>query len=137
LTRNRRPGVILTRLSSDDKYEPDSSLQRLLDLDGEIWDVGDGYWVKIEVRKIEPTARKPHGINYSLCLFSPDDERLVCFDNAHPVKTGSGPAGKLSETNDHAHRGDRVEAYRYADAEALMTDFWAAVETALKEKGAQ
>jgi hypothetical protein len=127
----------LTKLSPDDKYDPDGSLQRLLDLDGEIMDMGDGYWVKFDVHKIEPDEMRPHGIAYSLCLFSPDDERLVCFDNAHPVATGCGPSKKRTEVSDHVHAGAQVKPYAYSNAEALMADFWQAVETVLDAKGVQ
>ncbi len=47
--------------------------------------MGGCCWVKIEARKGKPGEGKPHGIDDSLCLFSPDDNRLVCFDNPHPV----------------------------------------------------
>ncbi|MDE1938229.1 MAG: hypothetical protein KGI68_04340 [Alphaproteobacteria bacterium] len=104
-------------------------------------DMGDGYWVKIEARKVEPSEGRPHGIDYSLCLFSPDDDRLVCFDNAHPVSSGSGsgsgPARKRSGTNDHVHRGVRIRPYGYTDAEQLMEDFWCAVEETLRMRGVQ
>ncbi len=128
---------ILTKLSSDDNYDPNGSLQRLLDLDGEIMDMGEGYWVKIEVRKIEPTRHRPQGIAYALCLFSPDDERLICFDNAHPISVGSGPARKTTEASDHVHKKARVQPYGYSDPEKLMSDFWTCVDEALKERGVQ
>jgi len=127
----------LTKLSSGDKYDPDGSLQRLLDLNGEIMDMGEGYWVKFDVHKIEPGEKRPHGIAYSLCLFSPDDERLVCFDNAHPVAVGRGPSKKRMEVSDHMHLGPQIKPYVYSDAEELMIDFWKAVETVLGAKGVQ
>ena len=127
----------MTKLSSDDKYDPEESLQRLLDLNGEIMDIGEGYWVKFDVHKIEPDEKRPHGIAYSLCLFSPDDERLVCFDNAHPVTVGSGPSKKQTEISDHVHVGAKIKPYAYSDAEELMADFWQAVETVLNAKGVQ
>lgn len=114
---------------------PDGSLQRLLDLDGEIMDMGDGYRVKIEVRKVDPSPKRPHGINYSLCLFSPEGERVIGFDNAHPVAIGTSPARKLSATNDHTHKGSWIRPYDYVDAETLMSDFWTDVDKMLKSKG--
>ncbi|HEY0281993.1 MAG TPA: DUF6516 family protein [Rhizomicrobium sp.] len=127
----------MTKLSSDDKYDPDGSLQRLLDLNGEIMDMGDGHWVKFNVHRIEPDEKRPHGIAYSLCLFSPDDERLVCFNNAHSVATGSCPSKKQTEISDHVHVGEQIKPYAYSDAEELMSDFWQAVETVLSAKGVQ
>lgn len=127
----------MTKLSSSDKYDPDGSLQRLLDLNGEIMDMGGGYWVKFDALKIEPNEKRPHGIAYSLCLFSPDDKRLVCFDHAHPVATGSGPSKKRADVSDHVHTGEQIKPYVYSNAEALMADFWQAVETVLNAKGVQ
>ena len=123
------------KLSSGDKYNRDGGLERLLDLDGLIMEMGEGYCVKIDARRVEPAPGKPHGIDYSLCLFSPDDERLVCFDNAHPVGTGSGPARRLSATRDHVHIGGDAKPYDYTSAEDLMVDFWSAVDRVLKAKG--
>jgi hypothetical protein len=40
----------------------DVGLSTLLELDGEIYDQGDGYWVKIEARRVVPTRQIPHGI---------------------------------------------------------------------------
>ena len=59
----------------------------LLDLDGQVFvvDPDGGYWVKFTVTRIPVSAEKPHGIDYSLTLHGPDGERLVGFDNAHPV----------------------------------------------------
>jgi hypothetical protein len=129
----------LTKLSAVDKYrlrDKDHTLERLLDLDGEIFGVGEGHFVKIEAMRIKPTDSKPHGIDYSLCLLSPGGKRLVCFDNAHPVATGRTPSKKLSSTNDHYHdqRGSR-KPYAYSNAATLLDDFWTEVERVLKDKG--
>ncbi|HEY4940136.1 MAG TPA: DUF6516 family protein [Rhizomicrobium sp.] len=96
-------------------------------------DQGDGFWVTIRVSKVEPDALKPHGIDYSLCLLSPDDDCLLRFDNAHPIRVGR----KLTQTNDHVHKGGRVKPYVYSDPEELMKDFWNAVDEILKAKGVQ
>jgi hypothetical protein len=131
LETNEKEIAPLTRLSPDDKYDPDGPLQRLLDLDGEVLDQGEGYWVTIRVTKVEPDRQRPHGIDYSLCLLSPDDECLLRFDNAHPIQVGR----KLTETKDHVHKGGRMEPYIYSDPEKLMNDFWSAVDEILKAKG--
>jgi len=113
----------------------DPSLDALLDLDGHVFIVDEkaNFWVKFEVRRIEPTADKPHGLDYSLTLHNSDGERLVGFDNAHAV-TGSGPARKR-QTWDHKHRLKTVRPYEYRDAAALLADFWAAVDAILRERG--
>ena len=68
----------------------DRTLDRLLVLDGAVMEMGGGFWVSIKAVRIEPAGARPHGVNYSLCLFGPDDERIICFDNAHPVAIGRG-----------------------------------------------
>ncbi len=128
----------MNKLSSDDKSSArreDSSLPRLLDLDGEILEVGKGYWVEIRAKKVPPTPAKPHGVDYSLSLLSPDGERLVAYDNAHPVATGRAPSKKKAKTGDHRHERTKVKVYDYSDAETLMQDFWTDVERVLKEEG--
>ena len=125
----------LTSLSAVDKYLEDRSIERLLDLDGEIIEVGGGYWVKISAKRVAPTAAKPHGINYSLCLLAPNGDRRVCYDNAHPVQSGRPPSGRMSQTNDHTHTRGTVTPYSYVSAEQLLIDFWADVERVLKEEG--
>jgi hypothetical protein len=128
----------LTRLSAVDKYlirREGSALERLLDLDEEIMEVGKGFWVEISAARVRPTPTRPHGIDYSLCLLDPDGTRLVCYDNSHPVCTGRPPSRKKSKTNDHKHDSKSVVPYEYTNAETLMEDFWNDVDRVLKEEG--
>ena len=125
----------MKKLSPDDKLElrSDPSLSRLLDLDGEIMEVGGGCWVALRVKRVPASAAKPHGIDYSLALIGPRDERLVCYDNAHPV--AGGTRGKKRTAADHRHIRGQTWAYAYTGAETLMQDFWMDVERVLKEEG--
>jgi hypothetical protein len=107
-------------------------LDNLLLLDGTIMEVGEGYWIKIEAKEVSLSTERPHGIVYSLCLFNPNDARIVCYDNAHPITVGNGPAKKRTKMNDHVHKGANVKPYGYTDAETLLVDFWTDVEAALK-----
>ena len=111
------------------------SLEHLLDLDGFIAEVGGGFWVKIEARRLRASLSKPHGIDYSLTLHSANGQRLLGYDNAHPVRTGRGPAGKRQAPYDHRHRGDAVKSYVYESAEKLLEQFWADVDRILRESG--
>ncbi len=75
-------------------------LDVLLDLDGQVLvvDPDGGHWVRFLVTRVPASPEKPHGLDYSLTLHGPDGERLVGFDNAHPV------AGqKHGEPQDHRH----------------------------------
>lgn len=110
----------------------DPSLDALLEFDGQVLvvDPAGGHWVKFAVRAIPASSEKPHGLDYSLTLHGPDGERLVGFDNAHPVGRG-----KRGEAQDHRHRLRTVRPYDYQDAGTLLADFWKAVDAVLKERG--
>ena len=64
----------------------DASLGILLDLDGEIFPMNNGYWTKFETSRITPTQQIPHGIRYSLTLHDRNNTRVLGFDNAHAFK---------------------------------------------------
>jgi Family of unknown function (DUF6516) len=115
----------------------DASLDTLLDLDGQVLvvDPEGRHWVRFVVRRVAATEAKPHGLDYSLTLHGPDGERLVGFDNAHPVRRTSGSAGKAGTAFDHRHGLKTVRPYEYQDAAALLADFWDAVEQVLRERG--
>lgn len=123
----------MTELSPD--HNLDNTLDRLLDLDGSIMVLDGGFWVKIEATKVPPTEAKPFGVDYSLCLFSPQNERVIGFDNAHSVSTGKPPSRKRAIRNDHKHDGRKMTPYGYSSAETLLVDFWNAVEAHLKKEG--
>ena len=110
----------------------DPTLDVLLDLDGQVLvvDPDGGHWVRFVVTRVPPSPEKPHGIDYSLTLHGPDSERLVGFDNAHPVARQ-----RRGEPQDHRHRLRTIRAYEYQDAATLLADFWAAVDAVLREKG--
>jgi Family of unknown function (DUF6516) len=115
----------------------DPSLDGLLDLDGQVLvvDPETRHWVRFVVRRVTVTEAKPHGLDYSLTLHGPDGERLLGFDNAHPIKGRAGPGGQTRTTFDHKHRLKTVRPYEYQDAATLVADFWTAVDAALREKG--
>lgn len=110
----------------------DRTIDALLDLDGQILivDPEGGHWVKFVVTQVPPSPAKPHGLDYSLTLHGPKGERLVGFDNAHPVV----PRGH-GDPQDHRHRLRTVMSYDYRDAATLLADFWAAVDAVLRERG--
>jgi hypothetical protein len=115
----------------------DRDLDTLLDLDGQVFVVDpDGkHWVKFVVKRVDPTPERPHGLGYSLTLHTGSGERLVGFDNAHPVQLTEGPAGKSYKRRDHKHRLRTIRPYDYKDAATLLTDFWTEVDAVLKERG--
>ena len=107
--------------------QKDHTLETLLDLDGFIAEIGQGYWVKFEVKRIKKiNINKPYGIKYSLTLHSPDGNRILGYDNAHQA-----PGTKFSDPHDHKHKNERIVQYDYNNAEQLLTDFWNDVEKLL------
>ena len=116
---------------------PDSSLDALLLLDGEVFfiDASGQHWVKFEVKRVEVSAERPHGLRYALTLHGANGERIVGSDNAHAITTGSGPGARKVAAFDHKHRLRAIRPYEYRDAASLLEDFWKAVESALAERG--
>jgi hypothetical protein len=110
----------------------DPSLDTLLELDGQVLVVDpDGrYWVRFVVTEVPASPEKPHGLDYSLTLHGPDGERIVGFDNAHPVGRQ-----RRGEPRDHRHRLRTIRPYDYRDAAILLGDFSATVDAVLKERG--
>ena len=110
-------------------------MENLLLLNGEIIVMNTGHWAKFVAHEIEPDEQRPQGISYSLTFHAPSGKRLIGYDNAHSVTTGSGPGKKKTRQYDHRHLGNRTYAYQWQNAEQLLVDFWTDIETALR-KGA-
>lgn len=72
----------------------DEGLERLLDLDGFLAEVGGGFWVKIIAQRVPVDNSRPHGVTYTLTLHDPAGRRVFGIDNAHAVRLTSGPAGR-------------------------------------------
>ena len=86
----------------------DPTLDVLLDLDGQVLvvDPEGGHWIRFVVTRVPMSPEKPHGIDYSLTLHGPEGERLVGFDNAHPVSRR-----KRGQAQDHRHRLRTMAGY--------------------------
>jgi hypothetical protein len=115
----------------------DEGLDRLLDLDGFLAEVGGGYWVKIQARRVPADAARPQGVAYTLTLHEPGGQRVFGIDNAHVVRLTRGPGGRSSARRDHVHRGETVRPYVYRDADTLIDDFWREVEAILRKAGVE
>jgi hypothetical protein len=101
----------------------DPALDVLLDLDGQVLvvDPEGGHWVRFVVTRVPVSPEKPHGL---------DGERLVGFDNAHPVERQ-----KRGGPQDHRHRLRTIRPYEYQDAATLLADFWETVDAVLRGRG--
>ena len=115
----------------------DPSLDTLLLLDGEAFvaDAEGLCWVKFVVKEVAASAERPHGLSYSLTLHDQEGNRLVGFDNAHPIRETQGPGALTRIEFDHTHRGERVRFYTYSEAATLLADFWTEVEAILEMRG--
>lgn len=79
----------------------------------EIYDE-EGWRMVIKVWKVRPSQTSPEGVDYSLSLISPDEERVVGYDNHWPK-------------GHHRHVLGEEGPYDYKGIEALITDFKADV----------
>ena len=53
----------------EDVPAPDEhTLEFLLAFDGRIHHLEEGYWLKFEIARVEPTPERPHGLRYALTL---------------------------------------------------------------------
>lgn len=118
---------------------PEYALEHLLAYDGRKHFLASAYFLKFEVRQVEKSERVPHGIAYSLTLHDPNGERILGFDNAHPVPHIGSKFVKPPKEADHWHRtaGDEGRPYLFVSVEKLLEDFFAAVERTLDELGVQ
>ena len=119
------------------KKSGEHTLEFLLDFNGHVHRYAGGYWLKFEIRKVESSDGKPHGLDYSFTLHGPDNRRLIGFDNAHGVPAKGARFKKRPKAMDHWHRteADEGRPYAFKDAETLLDDFFDEVERVLTEHG--
>jgi hypothetical protein len=110
----------------------DISLETLLDLDGEIFPMENGYWIKFEASKVGSSQQVPHGIRYCLTLHDRNNTRLLGFDNAHAYKPKRKRYGARKLTWDHLHKTEKTCPYEFESASQLLDDFWVAIEEIIK-----
>lgn len=124
MPRSKRPLVV------------DFGLELLLDYDGRIEHLPGGYYLKFEIKRVEESNARPHGLSYSFTLHDPRNKRLMGFDNAHRVKP-LGRSGKKQVEYDHRHRtaDDKGRPYTFVDAAQLLKDFYDDAQRTLRERG--
>src|SRR5271165_449424 len=115
----------------------DYGLEFLLAFDGHVHYLAGGYQIRFDIRRVEPSTTRPHGLSYSFTLHAPDGTRLVGFDNAHGVPATGSRFKRPPDANDHRHRteNDPGRPYQFKDAETLIDDFFDEVERVLSERG--
>jgi hypothetical protein len=92
---------------------------------------------QVRIRRVEPSPRRPHGLQYSFTLHDPNGKRLVGFDNAHVAPGRTGKFKKRPVASDHWHRTETDEgrSYRFVNADQLLADFFREVRRVLQERG--
>ena len=110
-----------------DSNEIKLGLDYLLELDGEIFPMDNGYWTKIEAKEVESSDKIPHGIKYSLTLHDKNNTRIIGYDNAHGVNPNKKKFGSKKTEWDHKHEKSRVKSYEFESAGQLLEDFWKSV----------
>lgn len=128
-------------LSSDDNsgnMAHREGLETLLDLDGTVLVQEGNYWVHIRAWLVQRSQKIPHGVRYSLTLHNTAGERILGYDNAHFPTERKANFSRVRKTrsNDHRHPYKRSESisYEYHSAYQLLTDFFADVDSVLKEE---
>ena len=104
-----------------------NDLENLLMLDGEVFPLDNGCWVKFEAKRVEPSSAIPHGVKYSLTLHDKRNHRVIGYDNAHSFKS-TQKYGAKKESYDHIHKKMDVISYEFESAAQLMEDFWKSVD---------
>ncbi len=115
----------------------DHTLEFLLAFDGRIHHFEGGYWIKFEIKCVERSKERPHGLAYSFTLHDPKGMRLIGFDNAHQIRARGSRLKQQPAATDHWHRTEKDggRPYPFKDAETLIDDFFDEVERVLSERG--
>jgi hypothetical protein len=111
-------------------------LDTLLDLDGEVFAMGNGFWVKFNACRTSINEHIPHGIKYSLTLHDRYNRRIIGYDNSHGIKLL--PKKKFSgkrDVWDHKHEKTLTAPYEFESAYQLLEDFWNDVNAVLESGG--
>lgn len=87
----------------------DPGLEALLDLNGEVFPMDNGFWTKLEAWKVEPSEQIPHGVRYSLTLHDKYNKRIIGYDNAHAIKPKRNNFLAKKKTWDHKHNMENMK----------------------------
>ncbi|MGI4813439.1 MAG: toxin-antitoxin system TumE family protein [Janthinobacterium lividum] len=113
---------------------PEYALEWFLAYDGRNHVLTSGHFLRFEVRAVAKSRCVPHGVAYSFTLHAPNGQRLLGFDNAHPVAHKGGRFVKPPAASDHWHRTSEDEGrpYAFSSVEQLFEDYFSAVEKTLR-----
>lgn len=119
------------------KEEIDHALEFLLAFNGRVHWLEQGYCIRFEIRRIEASPPRPHGLSHSFTLHDPEVIRILGFDNAHSVRPKGARNARKPVVADHWHReeGDKDRPYKFESADKLLADFFSEVRRILAERG--
>ena len=119
------------------KEEIDHALEFLLAFNGRVHWLEQGYCIRFEIRRIEASPSRPHGLGYSFTLHDPEGVRILGFDNAHRVRPKGARHRKTPDAADHWHggEGDEGRPYKFESADKLLADFFFEVRRILAGRG--
>jgi hypothetical protein len=117
--------------------ESEHTLEFLLAFDGRVHWLKSGHWIKFEIRRVQATSERPHGLRYSFTFHDPKGRRLIGFDNAHSAPEQGSRFKTKPDAMDHWHRiGDaQGRPYAFKDADTLLADFFREVRRVLAQQG--
>jgi hypothetical protein len=114
--------------------DPDEhTLEFLLAFDGRVHWYEQGYWVKFEIRRVQASPERSHGLRYSFTLHDPQGKRLIGYDNVHRIRTRKGRT--IEADHWHHSQNDPGTPYSFKDATTLVGDFLDEVERVLIGRG--
>lgn len=114
------------------KWPIDHGLEALLSMNGEVFVLERGYWVKMEAWRVAADRHRPHGIRYCFTLHDRNQQRLLGYDNAHAARDPKRASASRKIEWDHRHEEKSVHCYTFVSAEQLLVDFWSDVERLLQ-----
>jgi len=115
----------------------DYGLEFLLAFDGRIHHLEEGYWIKFEIKRVEATKKRPHGLS---CVHAARAGRYATGrlrQRAHGVPARGSRFKLRPEASDHWHRTetDPGRPYAFKDADTLLRDFFREVRRILADRG--
>ena len=112
-------------------------LEILLQLNGEVFPMDNGYWVKFKIYRVSENEHIPHGVKYSLTLHDKNNRRIIGYENAHGIKPKRKKYSGTRLVWDHKHDCSTVIPYEFEDAFQLMDDFWNDVNVIIIQWGSR
>jgi len=101
--------------------------------DGQTHWFDQGYHATFRFWLAKSKVQRTHPYRYELVLHDPNGNRIMGYDNAHPVRWKSGQFTQQSKSPDHFHRdrSDKGRPYVFVSLTQLLEDFYQRAEKIL------